>query len=78
MFNIFKKPYEKGTLEAWAKIFDDIAKVAFLAIPVMIYGKDSIELKLFNISILAIGIYIFVLGGRICRRLSEQKVQKED
>lgn len=76
MFNIFKKPFEKGTLEAWAKIFDDIAKVAFLAIPVMIYGKDAIELKLFNIGILVIGIYIFVLGGRICRRLLEQKTKE--
>lgn len=77
MFNIFKKPFEKGTLEAWAKIFDDIAKVAFLAIPVMIYGKDAIGLKLFNIGILVIGIYIFVLGGRICRRLLEQKTKEE-
>lgn len=28
MFNIFKRPFEKSSQEAWAKMSDDIAKVA--------------------------------------------------
>lgn len=72
MLNIFKKPYEKGTWEAWAKMCDDIAKVAFLAIPVMIYGSDPMVLKMLNIALLALGSYIFIIGGRSCRRMHEQ------
>ncbi|MFZ7156077.1 hypothetical protein ACLS0M_05065 [Avibacterium avium] len=77
MLNIFKKPYEKGTLAAWAKISDDIAKVVFFAIPVMIYGNDSLPIKLLNIALLTIGIYLFILAGRLCRRAVENRNEEE-
>lgn len=36
MLNLFKQPMETTTFEAWAKMSDDIAKVAILAVPVML------------------------------------------
>ncbi|PJG86094.1 hypothetical protein [Conservatibacter flavescens] len=78
MFNILRRPFEKSTFEAWAKIFDDIAKVAFLGIPVIIYGEYPVEFKLFNIVILIVGIYIFILGGRVCRRTLELNAHKRE
>lgn len=36
MFRLFKPPFEISTLEAWSKMSDDIAKVAILAVPVML------------------------------------------
>ena len=46
MLNLFTRPIEKETLENWAKLAGDIGKVAILAIPVLLYGKDPIFLKL--------------------------------
>jgi len=40
MYNLFRKPIEKTSFESWAKVSDDIAKVAILACPVILYGKD--------------------------------------
>ncbi|MFQ1015698.1 hypothetical protein [Avibacterium paragallinarum] len=73
MFNIFKKPYEKGTLEAWAKMCDDIAKVAILAVPVILYNNDPFLQKVINLIALAISAYSTIWGARICRKLTENK-----
>ena len=48
MLNLSKKPIEKETLDDWAKLSVDVAKVAILAIPVILYGKDPIYLKCIN------------------------------
>ena len=45
MFNLFKLPIEKGSLEAWSKLSDDVAKVAILAVPVILYGEQALSLK---------------------------------
>lgn len=72
MLNLFKRPIEKSSLESWSKITDDIAKVAILAIPVMLYGKDPIYLKAINSILLLIGAYACLLGGRLFRKKSEE------
>lgn len=72
MFNLFKRPIAKSNFEAWAKISDDIAKVAILAIPVMLYGKDPIYIKLLNTALLATASYLFLLGGRLFRTKAEE------
>ena len=73
MLNLFRKPIEKSSFESWAKISDDIAKVAILAIPVMLYGTENILVKLLNTALLAIAIYLFLVGGRLFRSKSEEK-----
>lgn len=71
MLNLFKKPIEKSSFEAWAKMSDDIAKVAILAIPVILYGKDPIFVKVLNSVLLAVAVYLFLIGGRLFRQKSE-------
>lgn len=72
MWNLFKRPVEQSSFEAWAKISDDIAKVAILTVPVMLYGKDSIDWKITNILLLFCAIYLFLIGGRKLRQLSQR------
>ncbi|WP_225981330.1 hypothetical protein [Mannheimia pernigra] len=48
MWNITKRPFEKETLDDWAKLSVDVAKVAILAIPVILYGRDPVTIKLIN------------------------------
>ncbi len=67
MWNLFKKPIEQSSFEAWSKMSDDIAKVAILAIPVIIFGKYTIEFKVLNSILLFIAIYLFLVGGRLFR-----------
>lgn len=57
MLNLFQKPIEKLSLESWAKMLDDIAKVAILSLPVMLYGKDVVILKIFHLLVVLFVIY---------------------
>ncbi len=68
MFNLFKKPYEKETLDAWAKISDDIGKVAILAIPVMLFGQNLVIIKFTNSVLLLTGAYGAFIVGRTIRK----------
>lgn len=68
MWNIFKKPIEPETIDAWAKIADDIAKVALLAIPVMLYGNETLPLKLVNSALLLAGAYFALFTSRHLRK----------
>ena len=77
MVNLFKKPIENETLDDWAKIVNDIAKVAILAIPVMLYGKDPIALKTFNSLLLLIGAYSALQSGRIIRRYKQKQEENK-
>ncbi|MCK3656392.1 hypothetical protein A4G19_14030 [Pasteurellaceae bacterium Macca] len=72
MFNLFRQPIEKSSFESWAKIADDIAKVAILAVPVMLYGKDPFWVKLLNTSLLTIAVYLFLIGGKLFRKKAEE------
>ncbi|MGQ9445000.1 hypothetical protein ACTHGP_06210 [[Pasteurella] aerogenes] len=77
MFRLFKPPFEISTLEAWSKMSDDIAKVAILAIPVMLYSNYSLDFRIFNIALLSIVALAFLTVSRYFRqviiRLSEEK-----
>lgn len=57
-WNPFKRPVQRANLEAWCKLLDDIVKGALLAIPVAIYSSSSLELKLLNLTLLGLWIYI--------------------
>lgn len=72
MINLFKRPIEKSSFESWAKMADDIAKVAILAIPVILYGKDPISIKIINTALLATAVYLFLVGGRTFRQKAEE------
>lgn len=71
--NLFKQPIEKETLDDWAKIATDVAKVAILAIPVILYGNDPTYLKLFNTLLLSIGAYASLQSGRIIRQYKQRQ-----
>lgn len=71
MLSIFKRPVEKETLDDWAKISVDVAKVAILAIPVILFGKAPTLAKLINSGLLVLSIYIFLTLGRKLRQLKE-------
>ncbi|WP_249960604.1 hypothetical protein [Histophilus somni] len=77
MFRLFKPPFEISTLEAWSKMSDDIAKVAILAVPVMLYSNYSLGFRIFNIVLLSVVVLAFLTVGRYFRqviiRLSEEK-----
>ncbi|QTM01253.1 hypothetical protein [Mannheimia sp. ZY171111] len=68
MFNLFKRPIETETIDAWTKIADDIAKVAILAIPVMLYGNETAVIKIINSFLLLAGAYFSLLISRHLRR----------
>lgn len=72
MFNITKRPFEKETLDDWAKLSVDVAKVAILAIPVILYGKDPIIIKVLNTVLLGIGVYGGLFAGRKFRKMKEE------
>ncbi|HHW7568874.1 hypothetical protein ACJ7Z2_07480 [Mannheimia glucosida] len=71
MLSIFKTPVEKETLDDWAKISVDVAKVAILAIPVILFGKEPTLIKLTNSALLVLSIYVFLTLGRKLRQLKE-------
>lgn len=73
MWRIFKRPIEQETKDAWAKMSDDVTKVAILAIPVLLYGKDSLINKLINTGLLLFSIYC---GLIISRQLRQSKTSK--
>ncbi|MGV6989610.1 hypothetical protein ACWA5Z_12100 [Testudinibacter sp. P80/BLE/0925] len=68
MFNLIQRPIERTTLEAWAKMSDDIAKVAILAVPVMLLDSSVISLKVINGISLIFSAYAFLCGGRFIRK----------
>ncbi|MCK3657266.1 hypothetical protein A4G18_00650 [Pasteurellaceae bacterium Pebbles2] len=77
LINLFKRPIEKETLDDWAKIASDIAKVALLAIPVVLYGKDPIYLKTINSALLMTGAYFALQSGRIIRRYKAKQEETQ-
>lgn len=76
MLRLFKPPFEVSTLEAWSKMSDDIAKVAILAIPVMLYSNYTLGFRIFNIIMLIVIILTFLTMGRFLRQ-EVARYQKE-
>lgn len=71
MLNLFKRPFEKDTLEDWGKLSIDIAKVAILAMPVVLYGESAIPIKIANVLFLTGGAYCSLIIGRKFRAMKE-------
>ncbi|WP_439243525.1 hypothetical protein [Lonepinella sp. BR2474] len=68
LLNLFKLPLETDTLEAWVKIIEDIAKVAILALPVVIFGQGGMVFKISSCIGLAMLTYLLLLAGRLLRQ----------
>ncbi|MFU2088620.1 hypothetical protein [Avibacterium avium] len=77
MLNLFKCPIEVETLEAWAKMVEDIAKVAILAVPVIIFGQNGILFKIMSSLTLMFVIYATLVAVKLLRKHKSQ-LSKED
>ncbi|WP_425271880.1 hypothetical protein [Rodentibacter myodis] len=77
MWDLFKRPINKDSLESWVKILDDIAKVAILAMPVIVYGEKSILFKITNVILLVVTTYLLLFISNVLRKnkqsLTEEK-----
>lgn len=66
MLNLLKRPIEAETLEAWAKIMEDLAKVALLTLPVVIFGQNSTLFKVIaSVALFAIAYFSLISGKQI-------------
>lgn len=68
MFNVFKRPFHQESLDSWCKMLDDIAKVAILALPVILYSEKGIGYKLINSLFLVISVYICLMVSDLTRK----------
>lgn len=67
-FNLLKRPTEPETLDAWAKILEDIAKVAILALPVIIFGQNGVFFKFASSVAILMIAYFSLIGGKQIRK----------
>ncbi len=74
--NLFSRPISENTIEAWAKILEDLAKLAFIAMPAVLYGEYTFIFKGANIVLLVLMSYLFLVGAKLLRN-SKFKYQKE-
>lgn len=68
MFNLLKRPIEVETLEAWAKLLEDMAKVALFALPVVVLGENSHIFKVVCSIGLCVVTYFSLIGGKQIRK----------
>lgn len=68
MLNLLKRPIESETLDAWAKILEDIAKVAILAVPVVIFGQSGVFFKGASTLALLMSAYFALICGKQIRK----------
>ncbi len=71
MLSLLKKPFEKETLDDWAKLSVDLSKVSIVAMPVVIYGNFGIIEKVINLLLLAFASYMMLCSGRLFRRMKQ-------
>ncbi|MCW9698030.1 hypothetical protein [Avibacterium sp. 20-129] len=77
MLNLFKRPIEIETLEAWAKMSEDMAKVAILAVPMITFGQNGTLFKIISSFTLVFIAYATLAVGKQLRKL-KPKLSKED
>ncbi|TNG91244.1 hypothetical protein FHQ28_12565 [Pasteurellaceae bacterium USgator11] len=65
---LLKRPIKKETSDSWARNLEDLAKVALLAMPVVLYGQYSWGFKIFNSVILVLFSYFILLGAKELRK----------
>lgn len=68
MWNIFKRPILGETLDSWTKILDDCVKVAFLTVPVVLYGQNGLAFKVMNALLLLSISYIMLFISNQLRK----------
>lgn len=68
MLNIFQRPIEPETVDSWAKWLEDLAKVAVVAIPVVVYGDYGTTFKIMNTLLLTLSSYSFMLVAKLIRQ----------
>ena len=79
MWNLFCFPTKKETIEAWAKMLEDFAKVAVLAIPVLLFGKEGFIFKSINAVVLLFIAYWCLIVAKVIReRIRELSIIEED
>ncbi|MBP6563337.1 MAG: hypothetical protein KA214_07700 [Neisseriaceae bacterium] len=66
--NLWHRPIERATLESWARFSEDIAKVALLALPIVLYGDQPVGIKALNITLLVSITYLGLLFGKHLRK----------
>lgn len=67
MLDLFHKPINIESLDSWAKNLDEIARIAILAMPVVIYGSDVTSFKAMNIVFLIFSCYFSVYLANLLR-----------
>ncbi|OOR99263.1 hypothetical protein B0187_05765 [Haemophilus paracuniculus] len=72
MWNLLSLPNTIETIEAWAKILEDIAKVAVLAIPVVLYGDKTLLVKCGNSFLLLCVVYACLIIAKLLRNNKTQ------
>lgn len=75
MLNIFKAPFDNDTLDDWAKMSIDIAKVAILAIPVILFNNEPILLKVIKTVFLVVGAYSGLIVHRQLKRVKAKRTE---
>ena len=78
MWNLFKFPTKKETIDSWAKMLEDFTKVSILAIPVIFFGKESIQFKGISISILLFTAYSGLIWAKALRENIARLTTKEE
>lgn len=76
-WNLLEKPLTEETIGAWAKILDDVAKVAIIALPTVLYGNFSVLFKILNISVLLFIIYAILWLAKFTRNQKDRVILKE-
>lgn len=76
IWNLLKRPIEPETIDAWAKWLEDIAKVAIVAVPVVILGQCHSYIKFINSSLLLISCYVALVVARQLRK-NKDRFQEE-
>ncbi|SMB81563.1 hypothetical protein SAMN05660772_01893 [Pasteurella testudinis DSM 23072] len=74
---LLKRPIKKETSDSWAKNLEDLAKVALLAIPVVLYGQYSWWFKGINLVLLAFAAYGILLCSKELRKYQDKLSQEE-
>lgn len=77
MWNIFKRPINPESLESWVKMLDDLAKVALVTIPVLLYGSNSVLFKTTNTLLLLIFVYLMLFTSNQLRKYKVKLIQEK-
>ncbi|WP_245872508.1 hypothetical protein [Avibacterium endocarditidis] len=70
-------PDRSRNLRSLGKMVEDIAKVAILAVPVIIFGQNGILFKIMSSLTLMFVIYATLVAGKLLRKHKSQ-LSKED